>query len=397
MLVTVGTVILTILSACGLVLAVNFFIQIVGSLARSRPTAVLQGTRPPFTVIIPAHNEALGIARTLGMVKAQMSRGDRVVVVADNCTDETAAISAAAGAEVAVRENREQVGKGYALDHGLKYASGSAAPRVTIFVDADCEISEGALPHLAHVASSLNRPAQALYLMRTPADASAVTRLSEFAWIVKNQVRPLGAQRFGFPCQLMGSGMAFPADVLLQSTLATGHIVEDMKLGADLAMRGQYPFFCPEVVVTSEFASSDKGHQTQRVRWEHGHLSMIFSYVPKMLLTALFRWDSRLAWMALDIAIPPLVTFVLWLLLLTGLSVAFTYLTTETLPFLLCLASLLLLGMAILIALTRWGRPRLRARDLILVAPSYVARKFPILLRFVRKRETRWIRSERSQ
>jgi hypothetical protein len=79
------------------------------------------------------------------------------------------------------------------------------------------------------------RPVQALYLMLAPADAGLARRLAQFAWRVRNWARPAGWHRLGLPCQLMGTGMAFSWDMLRDAPLANASIVEDMKLGIDLA------------------------------------------------------------------------------------------------------------------------------------------------------------------
>src|SRR5271170_673250 len=52
-----------------------------------------QPVRPVVAVLVPAHNEALGIRGTIESIAAQMAPGDRLVVVADNCTDATAEIA----------------------------------------------------------------------------------------------------------------------------------------------------------------------------------------------------------------------------------------------------------------------------------------------------------------
>ena len=64
--------------------------------------------------------------------------------------------------------------------------------------------------------------------MQAAEGASLKMRLAEFAWVIKNQVRPLGLHRLGLPCQLMGSGMASPWACINSADLATGHIVEDL-------------------------------------------------------------------------------------------------------------------------------------------------------------------------
>ena len=56
-------------------------------------------------VIIPAHNESAGIVPTIEDIKPQLKPGDRLIVVADNCTDDTAAVASSAGAEVIPRND----------------------------------------------------------------------------------------------------------------------------------------------------------------------------------------------------------------------------------------------------------------------------------------------------
>ncbi len=70
------------------------------------PRHVMAETRGVFhgpvtlTVLVPAHNEATGIRATLESLLAQSHPPDRVIVVADNCTDDTADIAREVGVEV---------------------------------------------------------------------------------------------------------------------------------------------------------------------------------------------------------------------------------------------------------------------------------------------------------
>src|SRR5579862_6072340 len=74
-----------------------------------------------FDVVVPAHDEAQGIAATVESLFAMDYPRElfRVLVVADNCTDDTAARARAAGAEVLVRDETRLRGKGHALAHAF--------------------------------------------------------------------------------------------------------------------------------------------------------------------------------------------------------------------------------------------------------------------------------------
>lgn len=84
--------------------------------------------------LIPAHNEAGSIAATITSLRQQTRPPDRVVVVADNCTDDTATIATTAGAEVfATIDNTAR--KAGALNQALR--SLPNLPENVLVMDAD--------------------------------------------------------------------------------------------------------------------------------------------------------------------------------------------------------------------------------------------------------------------
>lgn len=204
-----------------------------------RPAQPVGGSRrPQVAVLVPAHDEASIIRATLASITPQLQPGDRLLVVADNCTDDTAQLAREAGAEVVERHDVRLRGKGYALDFGVRHLAGQP-PEVVIVVDADCRVGEAAIERLALRCQQVARPVQALYLTHAPAGAGPKVQVAEFAWRVKNLVRPRGWARLGLPCQLMGAGMAFAWRDLALVDLANGHLVEDVKLGLDLCQQGK--------------------------------------------------------------------------------------------------------------------------------------------------------------
>ncbi len=118
------------------------------------------------TVLIPAHNEELVIDETIKSVKSQLKDDDSLLVVADNCSDNTARIARDLGAKVLIREDAVRRGKGYALDFGIKHITAiKDKPDVLIVIDADCIVEQGSLSKLVHDCMEKARPIQALYLM----------------------------------------------------------------------------------------------------------------------------------------------------------------------------------------------------------------------------------------
>jgi cellulose synthase/poly-beta-1,6-N-acetylglucosamine synthase-like glycosyltransferase len=211
---------------------------------------------------------------------------------------------------VIVRVDRTRRGKGYALDFGIRFLEGDPTD-IVVVVDADCHLAPGSVDRLARLCARTDRPVQAMYLMHATRDAVLRMRIAEFAFLVKNRVRALGLHRLGFPCQLMGSGMAFPWKLLSTATLATGHIVEDLKLGIDLARAGAPPAFCSNALVSSDFPASSDGIESQRTRWEHGHLGVILKEAPRLLLESIVKRDFNLMTLAIDLSVPPLALLLL--------------------------------------------------------------------------------------
>ena len=388
-------VILALLLGMPLLVAVGVFaLQIVAHALRPGPAepAVSAAPRTPLAVLVPAHNEEGGIAATIAAVLPQLAAGDRLLVVADNCSDATAAAARSAGAEVIERAS-DLRGKGYALGHGIDHLR-TNPPSAVVIVDADCLLAPGALTALLQDLAHTGRPVQALYLMQAAADAGLGRRLAQFAWRVRNWARPAGWHRLGMPCQLMGTGMAFSWDMLKDARLANASIVEDMKLGIELATLGTAPVFCDRALVTSQFPDSVAATGTQRTRWEHGHIEMILREVPPMFRAALVRRDWRLFGLAIDLAVPPL-ALLAGLLVLDGvLSLAGWWLGGGRTCVVLAALLLGTFFVSILLAWAVRGRDLVRLTELLAV-PWYIVAKVPIYVRFIVRRQKAWVRTDR--
>src|SRR5919201_4724168 len=100
--------------------------------------------RHRFAILVPAHNEEQLLPRLLQSINAldyPRALYD-VHVVADNCTDRTAAVAAAAGATVHVRADDQRRGKGYALRWLLaRLGRAGAAYDAYVILDADSVVS----------------------------------------------------------------------------------------------------------------------------------------------------------------------------------------------------------------------------------------------------------------
>jgi glycosyltransferase involved in cell wall biosynthesis len=361
---------------------------------RSKKHSSPNNVRPSLAVLIPAHNEATGIGKTLFSVKPQLQPGDMLLVVADNCTDTTAQEAQAAGATVLSRENKEERGKGYALAYGLDYLRENP-PDVVVFIDADCRLGSETLTALATTAVAEQVPVQALNLCVAPAGSSLHHALSGLAFRFKNLIRMQGMTTLGGPCHLTGTGMAIPWNLIESVSFATGNVVEDMQLGIDFTLAGKSPRFVPEGQILSELPTSHAGMLQQRKRWEHGFLMTALQTVPYLLGTAWEKKNWAVFILALDMLVPPLALLAVCLIGAWIVAALLCVCGIATQPLLFASLANVLFISATFAGWFRYCREVVPAQTLLSV-PSYLCAKIPLYFEFLYKRQQQWNRAQRS-
>ncbi len=381
--------------ALGLLVPISvLFIECIAALFPSQQiTSQVVVPRPRVDVLVPAHNEAAGISATLNTLLPQITAPDRLVVIADNCDDETAAIARTFGATVLERQEPVRRGKGYALDYGLRFIALNP-PAVVVVIDADCVVHPGTIERIARLATTTARPVQATYLMQQPINPRPKDAVSALAFMVKNLVRPRGLDRLKLPCLLTGTGMALPWSVIRKVPLATSNIVEDMQLGLDLAMAGHAPVFCSDAKVTGLLPQQKHAARSQRTRWEHGHLQTLLTQFPQLLRASVQQKRFDLLAIALDLCVPPLSLLVmLWTAAMGGALLA-GVLGNSWIPTVLLAMEGFLFSISIVAAWVKFGHTNLPMLTLLAV-PLYILWKIPLYFAFLVQPQTKWIRTQR--
>jgi cellulose synthase/poly-beta-1,6-N-acetylglucosamine synthase-like glycosyltransferase len=390
-------ILLAFLGALLVVPAAVLFVECVAALLPERPPEPDEAASPErrVVVLIPAYDEGRVLKRTIDGVTPELGPHDRILVIADNCTDGTADIARAAGAEVLERRDPEHRGKGYALDAGVAHLSADP-PDVVVILDADCNILAGSIKRLADCAASHGRPAQAEDLLTVPDRATPLARVSALAFLVRNHVRPTGLRRLGMPCHLMGTGMAFPWDVISSAPSAGPHLAEDMQMGIALASLGYAPVYCTGARITSASPKLARAVRGERRRWEHGHIETLIHRAPTLIWKGLARRQLPLLTMGLDLLIPPLALLVTFMFAGVALASLLAALGGSPLPLTLFSTSAALVLVAVLSAWAKFGRATFPARYLVMI-PLYVVWKIPLYLSFAfRGPYATWERAERS-
>lgn len=360
---------------------------------RDAPAATPSPTpRPTVAILVPAHDEERGIARTIAAVAPQLGRADRLCVIAHNCTDRTAAVARSLGAEAREVATPGKVGKTWAVAAGIEWLRED--PRdVVIIVDADCQPAEDALNRLARAAARSDGAVQASYLLRAPDTASPRTEISAFAVLVKNLARPLGLARIGLPTLCFGAGLTLPWRIARDLPLDPSALAEDYQLTLDLARRGEFVTYCAEARIDSLLPAANDGASRQRRRWEHGHFLLLLQ-VPGLIARAVQCGSPRLLALAFEIAVPPLISLLLAGGVVGLAAAAVWWAGGSPWPLATTATGVGALLLALLAVRARHGDGRPSWRTLASL-PRYVLWKLPLYARFFRARETEWRRTPR--
>ena len=383
------------LAAVSLIAATSaLVVQAAAKLLLREVQLPLAAIRPTVAVLIPAHDEERDIEATLAWIKNELEPADRLLVVADNCTDRTAELAARAGADVVVRNEPMLRGKGFALAAGLRHLA-AAPPEVVVFIDADCRLTPGGTGLLARACAASQAPLQCLYLMVSGADGRGPARLAEFAWRIKNDFRPNGYSRLGLPCQLAGTGMALPWRLVDPEMFSTGHLTEDLLIGLELAMRGSPPRFFRQASVLSCFPESERGQDSQKQRWLHGHFALIRSHSPRLIYEALRRRDFGLLAMAADLAVPPLGILAVANVALLIMSLVWMIAVGAFIPLALATLASALFAACLITAWHVCGRDLIGLNE-VKQLPRHIRMVIGSALSLARGHKVPWVRADRS-
>jgi cellulose synthase/poly-beta-1,6-N-acetylglucosamine synthase-like glycosyltransferase len=286
---------------------------------RQRTTACLLGEQQPrLVIVIPAHNESVVIRSTLESLLAQTYSAlhFETVVVADNCSDNTASLARDAGATVLERCNPEERGKGYALEWAMKRLwTREQKPDAVVIIDADTKAAPNFVAVMAQelfggVAPESwpthRKAVQGRYGVLNGAESWRAA-LMEGAFELVNHVKPLGRSHKGFTVGLKGNGMGFTRAVLETTPWSGSSITEDIDYGLNLLLKqGIVVDYAPQAIVRAQMPNTSQQATSQRARWEQGRYRLLRQRAPQLFLSGLQRRDARLMDAGLDLLIPPL-------------------------------------------------------------------------------------------
>jgi cellulose synthase/poly-beta-1,6-N-acetylglucosamine synthase-like glycosyltransferase len=363
--------------------------------ARARPPPP-SSRRVKFDVVVPAHNEVPVIERVVRSLRRLDWPEDRfrIIVIADNCTDATAALARGAGALVFERHDPIERGKGYALAYAFERSAAQAWADAVVVIDADAEASPNLLEAFAARIERGAVAVQAHYGVLNPF-ASWRTRLMTIATAAFHIVRSRARERLGLSCGIRGNGWCVTHRLLQRVPYRAFSLAEDLEYGIEIGMAGARVHYADEAHSNADMVSSAQIADKQRQRWERGRFELIRAKTPLLLRAALARRSAVCFDLALDLLVLPLSYVALSCVALIMLAALATLWQSVFLPWLeLGIASLIAIALYVL---RGWQLSGIGARGLVDLARAPLFLVWKIVLMLKRKTSNEWIRTEREK
>ncbi len=281
------TVFNTVIGLIFLVCYAYQFVYIAVALVK-KPKAMPEAAPNRYAVLISARNEEGVIGALLQSLAAQDYPQEYidVYVVADNCTDATAAVARAAGANVLERRDLSRVGKGYALDFLLRYidAQVGLTHYAGYFVfDADNLLDEHFIAEMNKTFSQSHRIVTSYRNSKNYGDNWISAGYS--LWFLRDSRYLNGARMLlNTSGVVAGTGFLVSSDVLSRCGGWPYHLLtEDTEFTVDSILHGERVAYCASALLYDEQPVTFRQSWRQRMRWAKGYLQVFRGYGGRLL------------------------------------------------------------------------------------------------------------------
>jgi cellulose synthase/poly-beta-1,6-N-acetylglucosamine synthase-like glycosyltransferase len=271
----VGIFLILILVPLTLLVFYHWFLA-VSSFFYRPPMADSRGKQTRFLILIPAHNEEVGIASTLESLRNlnYASESYRVLVIADRCTDGTAAVVRSMNAQCFERFDGKP-GKGAALAWGLQKArNAQIAFDAVVIIDADTRADRDLLSAFNIEFQAGHQVQQGYNYISNPWD-SPFTRIMAVTGVLRNGRYYAGKTAIGLTGMLTGTGMCLGAGLLKRHGWTALSVGEDWEYSVDLLLRGEKIYFNPLAKTYAKESENFSQASHQRLRWASGRYAVI--------------------------------------------------------------------------------------------------------------------------
>jgi cellulose synthase/poly-beta-1,6-N-acetylglucosamine synthase-like glycosyltransferase len=253
-----------------------------------------------FLFAIPAHNEEASVAETVRSCRAVLYPAALfdVLVIADNCVDNTVSLAREAGARVLERSDATRKSKGYAIEYLIETLIRSGeldSLDALVFIDADSTVDSKILERFA---KGLDRGSDWMqcYDCVGNADRSWRTRIMAYGFSLQNGITLAGQKALGLSAGFRGNGMCISRNGLRRVPWNAHGLVEDLEYSWIVRLAGERIDFIEDAAVFATMLSSGGTPlANQRRRWEFGRIAVRRRMLGPMLRSRHLSWPRKAA------------------------------------------------------------------------------------------------------
>lgn len=244
--------------------------------------------RTRFAIIVPARNEEKVIGKLAGNLLELDYPKELydVFVVADHCSDRTAAVARSCGVTVWERLHCRRRGcKGYVLEYALArlgFTRGRSHYDAAVIFDADNLVSTNFLQVMNNRLLEGEKVIQCFVDSKNP-DDNWVTAVFSLTFWLNNRFMLLARYNLGLSACLAGTGMCIAREVLQAVGWNTSTITEDLEFSVQALLKDYRTSFAVETRVYDEKPLCFIATCHQRLRWARGQINVAYRYLPQLI------------------------------------------------------------------------------------------------------------------
>lgn len=278
-----------------------------------------------FAMIVAAHNEEVVIGRLIESMLHQDYPRELfdIFVIADNCTDNTAKEARKHGVYVYERFNKDEKGKGYALEWMFDkiFKMQKKYDAVAIF-DADNLVSKNWCKEINSKMLEGYKVVQGYIDSKNPNDSWIATSYSIAFW-TQNRMYQLARANVGLSNQIGGTGFAIDIDMLKELGWGATCLTEDLEFSCKLILNGEKVGWAHDAIIYDEKPLTLKQSWVQRRRWMQGFTDVATRYFFKLIKKGI----KERKWFIIDCALYSIQPF---FTLMLGISIVLNFIQSNT-------------------------------------------------------------------
>ncbi len=338
-----------------------------------------------FLILVPAHNEASVISHTLERIEKVNYPPEliQVVVVADNCNDDTAKVVRAMGVKCLERSEPERPGKGYALSWAVDKILPVYSFDAMVVIDADTYMNDNFLLVMNTLLIEGAEAIQAYSQVRHP-EHSSMESLAFLGFALNRNLRYKGRSRLGLQANLMGTGMCFSRSIVERFGWPAVSMVEDLEFTMFLKLHGIRVVFAPDAKVSVKLHEDVGKSRGQRLRWDVGKFQVRNIYLSRLFRSFLRTREISYLDAMMELILPPfaLLFLAVWILFIPYFLLDFHGFNG---PFYLWVAAIFSMAVYVLMGLIS-ARADQRVYKSLVYAPFFVIwRAWIIIMEYVKR------------